>query len=73
MMQDRVDINYIECELLKKYIAVLHENHGFEEDSIICSKSMNHMDVQLRCELTEYFPYEFPQIYILDSCRSIKY
>lgn len=70
MMQDRVDINYIECELLKKYIVVLHENHGFEEDSIICSKSMNHMDVQLRCELTEYFPYEFPQIYILDSCRS---
>lgn len=70
MMQDRVDINYIECELLKKYITVLHEKHGFEKNSILCSKSMNNINVQLRCELTEYFPYEFPQIYILDSCRS---
>lgn len=69
MMRDRVDINYVECELLKKYIVLLHEKHGFE-DSIICSQNINNINVQLRCELTEYFPYEFPQIYILDSCRS---
>lgn len=64
MMEDLVDINYIECELLKNNIDVLCDDSYFEEGSIVCSKIIDSINIQLRCELTEYFPYEFPKIYV---------
>lgn len=70
MMEDQVDSNYIACELLKNNISILYDDSSLEKGFIVCSKAINSISVQLRCELTEYFPYEFPQIYILDSCRS---
>lgn len=69
MMEDQVDSNYIECGLLKNNINILHDDSFFDEGSIVCSKVINDTNIQLRCELTEYFPFEFPKIYILDSCQ----
>ncbi len=70
MTEDQVDSNYIACELLKNNINILYDDYSLEKGFVVCSKVINSINVQLRCELTEYFPYEFPKIYILDSCRS---
>lgn len=70
MMEDQVDNQYIEDELSQKNIIVLHDDSSCEEEYIICSQVINNKSIQLRCELTEFFPYEFPKIYILESCIS---
>lgn len=70
MMEDQVDNKYIEDELSKKNINILRDDFSFEEGCIVCSKVINNKGIQLCCKLTELFPYEFPKIYILESCIS---